>query len=72
MDSTPYEIFSNIFDDEVINLLVTQTNLYYEQYLIEKGDVDNLPAYTPSMKVGRCFLRRNQSILSCYIIHWIG
>jgi hypothetical protein len=44
-DSTPYDIFSKFFDNEVLVLLVEQTNLYYEQYLQSKGGLENLPPY---------------------------
>lgn len=42
-DSSPYEIFSKIFDDNVFDLLVEQTNLYFDQFLMSKGGRDNLP-----------------------------
>lgn len=44
-ESTPYEIFRLYFDDEIIDLLVTQTNLYYDQYIQTKG-LDNLPIFS--------------------------
>lgn len=44
-ESTPIDIFSHFFDNEVLDLLVTQTNLYYEQYIQMKGGVETLPAF---------------------------
>ena len=41
-DPTPYAIFSKIFDDTVIELLVTETNRYYDQY------IRHFPAMTPA------------------------
>jgi len=41
-DSTPYDIFSRFFDDEVIDVLVTETNRYYEQFINSKGGKENL------------------------------
>jgi hypothetical protein len=33
-------------DNEVLELLVEQTNLYYDQYLVAKGGIENLPTYS--------------------------
>jgi len=41
-ESTPVEIFAHFFDDEIIDFLVTETNLYYAQVLHSKGGVENL------------------------------
>ena len=40
-DDTPYHIFRKFFDDEVIDLLVLETNRYYKQYMDDHGA--NLP-----------------------------
>lgn len=42
-DSSPYDIFCRFFYAETIGLLVEQTNLYYEQFLVSKGGIVNLP-----------------------------
>ena len=45
-ETSPYDIFRMIFDDEVFDYLVQQTNLYYEQFLLAKGGIDNLPNHS--------------------------
>ena len=52
-DPTPYAIFSKIIDDTVIELLVTETNRYYDQYIEKLGGVENLPSHSPKRKNGQ-------------------
>ena len=46
-DASPFAIFRKIFDDEVIDLLVKETNHYYYEYIDSVGGVDALPANSP-------------------------
>lgn len=44
-ESEPYSIFIRYHDDEIIYLLVTETNLYNEQFVQSKSGVENLSRY---------------------------
>jgi hypothetical protein len=44
--ASEYEIFAHFFTDEVVNLLVTETNEYYRQVIEKKGGVDTLPKFS--------------------------
>ena len=39
-----YEIFCSLFPDELLALLVEETNRYYDQTVAALGDLDNLPS----------------------------
>lgn len=41
-DATASEIFLSIFDNEIISLLVEETNAYYHQYVRKAGGLDNI------------------------------
>ena len=43
IEPTPYGIFRQLFSDDIVHMLVTETNRYYEQYIAKLGGVDNLP-----------------------------
>lgn len=45
-DASPYDIFCRFFDNEVLDLLVEQTNVYYDQFLVKKGGLDSLPKFS--------------------------
>ena len=49
-DHEPYVIFSMYFDNDILSVLVTKTNLYYEQYIQLVGGVDNLPTHSRARK----------------------
>ena len=42
--SSAYEIFCSLFPDELLALLVEETNRYYDQTVTALGDLDNLPS----------------------------
>ena len=39
-----YEIFCSLFPDELLALLVEETNRYYDQTVAALGGLDNLPS----------------------------
>ena len=41
--SSSYEIFCSLFPDELLALLVEETNTYYDQTVVALGGLDNLP-----------------------------
>lgn len=41
-DSSPFEIFSNFFDNDILNLLVDDTNRYFENYVARVGGLETL------------------------------
>ena len=49
-DREPYDIYSMYFDNDILSVLVTETNLYYEQYIQSVGGVDNLPTHSRARK----------------------
>ena len=42
--SSAYEIFGSLFLDELLALLVEETNRYYDQTVAVLGGLDNLPS----------------------------
>ena len=80
-DSSPYDIFKMIFTEEVFQFLVDQTNLYYEQYIHEKGGLESLPQHSrfrswtpvsvPEMKVFMAIVLYQGLVrLSRYDMYW--
>ena len=44
LGSSAYEIFCSLFPDELLALLVKETNRYYDQTVAALGGLDNLPS----------------------------
>ena len=55
-DATPYDVFTHFFDNEVIDLLVLETNRYYQQHIADRGGIDALP---PSSRYRYAILTAN-------------
>lgn len=44
-DASEYEIFAKFFDDDVIRLLVDETNKYYDQVIEKSGGIEALKKF---------------------------
>ena len=42
-DAVPYAIFEQLFDIDIVDMLVDETNRYYDQQMTKQGGVDSLP-----------------------------
>lgn len=49
-ENTPYEIFSRFMTDDLLDLIVLETNRYYSQYVEGQGGVDVLPPNSRARK----------------------
>ncbi|XP_021351253.1 piggyBac transposable element-derived protein 4-like [Mizuhopecten yessoensis] len=50
VEGSESDIFLTLFNNEIIDILVTQTNLYYEQYITNLGGVENLKPHARARK----------------------
>ena len=66
-DAVPYAIFEQLFDIDIVDMLVDETNRYYDQQMTKQGGVDSLPTHFPISEICKREPRRDESI-HCYII----
>ena len=45
-DAVPYAIFEQLFDINIVDMLVDETNRYYDQQMKKQGGVDSLPTHS--------------------------
>ena len=45
-DAVPYAIFEQLFDIDIVDMLVDETNRYYDQQMTKQGGVDSLPTHS--------------------------
>ena len=66
-DPVPYAIFEQLFDIDIVDMLVDETNRYYDQQMTKQGGVDSLPTHSRFRKICKREPRRDESI-HCYSI----
>ena len=45
-DAVPYAIFEQLFDIDIVDMLVDETNGYYDQQMTKQGGIDSLPTHS--------------------------
>ena len=45
-DAVPYAIFEQLLDIDIVDMLVDETNRYYDQQMTKQGGVDSLPTHS--------------------------
>ena len=66
-DAVPYAIFEQLFDIDIVDMLVDETNRYYDQQMTKQGGVDSLPTHYQFSEIFERETRRDESI-HCYSI----
>ena len=66
-DAVPCAIFEQLFDIDIADMLVDETNRYYDQQMTKQGGVDSLPTHSRFSEICKREPRRDESI-HCYSI----
>ena len=62
-DAVPYAIFEQLFDIDIVDMLVDETNRYYDQQMTKQGGVDSLPTHSRFRK----FVNVSQGEMKAFI-----